>query len=78
MKVVTIKPSPLSKRFTSVVDGMKKVTSVTENGSQVERSLGSYKQERLPNSSQMERPVSYSYTKRRWMLKDHSVNSEEL
>lgn len=77
-KIVTIKPSPLSQKFTSIIGQMEKVTEKVVNGRTEYRSLGAYKQQRLPNSNQVERPVAYSSQKRKWMLKKYPDNSKEL
>lgn len=78
-KIVTIKPSPLSKKFTSIIGEMQRYSeNAGADGRVVSRSLGSYKQERLPNSSQIERPIAFSSQKKKWMLKDYDTNSDEL
>lgn len=78
-RIITIKPSPLSKRFTSYIGSMERMSEVKRaDGKSEYRSLGEYKQQRLPNSSQMERPISFSSQRKRWMLKNFPSNSEEL
>lgn len=78
-RIITIKPSPLSKRFTSYIGSMERMSEVKRSDGKSEyRSLGEYKQQRLPNSSQMERPISFSSQRKRWMLKNFPGNSEEL
>ena len=77
-KIVTIKPSPLSQRFTSIIGNMEKINEKTVDGKTEYRSLGNYKQQRLPNSNQVERPVAFSSQKRKWMLKGFQENSQEL
>lgn len=77
-KIVTIKPSPLSQKFTSIIGSMEKINEKTVDGRTEYRSLGSYKQQRLPNSNQVERPVAFSSQKRKWMLKGFPENCDEL
>lgn len=79
MALITIQPSPLSKKFTNIADGgMQKYTEVEVNGRKEFRSLGEFKQERLPGSSQREMPIAFSGSKRRFLIKDYDNNSEEL
>jgi hypothetical protein len=78
-RIITIKPSPLSKRFTSYIGSMEKMSEVKTADGRVEyRSIGEYKQQRLPNSSQREMPIAFSSQKRKWMLKGFEENSDEL
>jgi len=79
MALITIQPSPLSKKFTNIAEGgMQKYTEIDVNGRKEYRSLGEFKQERLPGSSQREMPISFSNSKRRFLIKDHDNNSDEL
>ncbi len=79
MALIKIIPSPLSKKFSNV-DGPVMEYGEEENGAGQRnvRSLGEYKRERFPNSTQGERPISFSASKKRYNLKNFENNSEEL
>lgn len=78
-RIITIKPSPLSKRFTSYIGNMEKMSEIkTSDGRTEYRSIGEYKQQRLPNSNQREMPVAFSSQNRKWMLKSFPKNCDEL
>ena len=79
MALITIKPSPLSKRMNSIIGSMEKIEEVKNNAGEKEvRTLGEYKQYRLPNSTQIERPIQFSATKKKWLIKDIENNGDEL
>jgi len=79
MALIKIIPSPLSKKFTNV-DGAMMEYSEEQNdlGQKSVRSMGEWKRERLPNSTQGERPISFSISKKAYKLKNYTSNSEEL
>ena len=79
MALIKIIPSPLSKKFNNI-DGaiMEYSEDQNEMGQKSVRSLGEYKRERLPNSTQGERPISFSISKKAYKLKNYQNNSEEL
>jgi len=79
MALIKIIPSPLSKKFNNI-DGpvMEYGEEENEAGQRNVRSLGEYKRERFPNSTQGERPISFSASKKRYNLKNYTSNSEEL
>lgn len=79
MALIKIIPSPLSKKFNNI-EGSVLEYDETENasGQRSVRSLGEYKKERFPNSTQGERPISFSVSKKRYNLKNFQTNSEEL
>ncbi len=79
MALIKIIPSPLSRKFDGTVNGMVQIEEVkNENGVKEVRSMGSYNRERFPNSTQGERPIAYSVSKRKYLLKGYENNSEEL
>lgn len=79
MTLIKIIPSPLSKKFNNIDGPIMQYGEVeTPEGQRSERSLGEYKRERFPNSTQGERPIAFSISKRRYNIKDYTVNSEEL
>lgn len=79
MALIKIIPSPLSKRFNNIDGAIMEYEEITlENGSKDVRSLGEYKRERFPNSTQGERPIAYSATKKKYVLKGYETNSDEL
>lgn len=79
MALIKIIPSPLSKKFNNI-EGPMMEYSETENefGQKTVKSLGQYSRERLPNSTQGERPISFSISKKSYKLKNYTSNSEEL
>lgn len=79
MALIKIIPSPLSKRFDNVEGSVLEYEERTlENGTKEVRSTGEYKRARFPLSTQGERPVSYSTSKKRYILEGYDKNSEEL
>jgi len=80
MALIKIIPSPLSRKFNSIIDNNVTEYIEEENnlGQKTVRSLGQYKRERFPNSHQGERPISYSNSKGRYNLKNYEANSDEL
>lgn len=79
MALIKIIPSPLSKKFTNIEGAMLEYKEdENELGQKSIRSIGEYKRERLPNSTQGERPISYSISKKAYKLKNYTTNSEEL
>jgi hypothetical protein len=82
MAIVKIIPSPLSKRFggNNSINGqmIQYAEEVNESGVKSYRSMGEYNRERLPGSNQGERTISYSTSKKRYILKGHDTNSDEL
>jgi len=79
MALIKIIPSPLSRRFDNI-DGIisQYEENTLENGTKESKSIGEYKRHRFPLSTQGERPISYSTSKKKYILKDHPNNSEEL
>lgn len=79
MALIKIIPSPLSRRFDDINGQITEYIEETlDNGTKNVRSLGEYKRARFPLSTQGERPVAYSTSKKRYILKDYPNNSEEL
>ena len=61
MALVRIIPSPLSRKFGGIDGAMTQYDEVeSQDGSKQVRSLGEYKRERFPNSTQGERPILFS------------------
>lgn len=79
MALVRIIPSPLSRKFNGIDGAMTQYDEVeTQDGNKQIRSLGEYKRERFPNSTQGERPILFSTKNRKYMLKNYTGNSDEL
>lgn len=79
MALIKIIPSPLSKKFNNIDGSMIEYQEdQNEFGQKTVRSLGAYSRERLPNSTQGERPISFSISKKAYKLKNYSNNSDEL
>ncbi len=77
--LITIKATAGSSSFNSAAkEGMTKYNEEIIDGKASLRSLGTYKRNRLPNSDQIERPIVWSYSKKKWLLKDYDYNSDDL
>lgn len=74
-ELVTIRPRAGSKRFRAI-KGITQFQKVTEQGQDVDRSVGEYKSERFPNSRQMFRPM-WSASKRKWLLRGFEDMNQE-
>jgi hypothetical protein len=82
MAIKKIIPSPLSKKFgkESSMNGnmMQYMEEVDSNGTKSYKSVGEYNRSRLPGSNQGERTISYSTSKKRFMISGFETNNEEL
>lgn len=79
MGLKKIIPSPLSKKFGGINGSMTEyLEEVDSEGRKTLRSLGEYKRDRLPGSTQGERTIIFSNQKKKYLLKGYEQNSEEL
>lgn len=79
MALIKIIPSPLSRKFDGTVNGMVQYEQTKDTQGVTElRAMGKYNRERFPNSTQGERPIAYSVSKKKYLLEGYDSNNEEL
>lgn len=75
-EIVTIKPTPGSRKF-KAVQGMHSKHTVSDGTNEQEKTTGEYTGQRFPKSRQMFRPL-WSNSRRRWLIHGYEDNHEEL
>lgn len=78
--IIVIKPRPKSRSFTNINGTMDRLAEIKDpdTGERKLTTLGTYNSERFPGSIQIERAVVWSDSKKKWLVKGFTNNSEEL
>jgi ribosomal protein S6 len=76
--IVSIKPSISSNSFRNFNGSIEQVEEATTQDGRKVKTINNWNEKRFPNSIQKERPIVYSYTLKKWLLKSYEVNSPEL